>query len=508
MISRSSKQFLLLFPCLFLVLIARTAAHGCSCGPRPTTLDSYDGSDVVVITRLLSVEKVPVEKAQNTEDRYYPDGIRSATMMVEKVFKGHLKVRDEIVLGQGSGADCIWSFEEQWIGEQFLFYLGTPKKGRADDYPPFSEPHWWHAGTCGRSRKLEQATEDLLYLENMAKLRGKSRISGTIGARWGNPDIDVENKKIKIIGAKKTYHVKTDAKGVFEIYDVPPGEYLIEPETPSGYRVQSYPSLIRDLPTMDRTGEGEAKLKKNQVPIVLEPKKHTSVNIYFVIDNAVRGKVTDPSGKPLRGVSVRLLERNQKEEFGPIDYTNEKGEFVITQVPIGEYILAVNEGGELSASQPFKTLYYPNVTERDRAAVITIGPGGLVSDINIVVPKLEETIIVEGVLKYSDGKPVAEETVRFEAEESEGINGGSSAETDAEGRFSMRLLKGVKGELLAEDYVYVGEYVDCPKRDSFIKQSGKDSLTVKTNVVRIVAEQNIFDLELTFPFPKCEKAKP
>ena len=44
-------------------------------------------------------------------------------MVVERVFKGKLKIRDEIVFGQGGGADCIWTFDEESIGHQFLFYL-------------------------------------------------------------------------------------------------------------------------------------------------------------------------------------------------------------------------------------------------------------------------------------------------------------------------------------------------------------------------------------------------
>jgi len=42
-------------------------------------------------------------------------------MIVEKVFKR--KVRDEIVFGQGGGAECIWTFDEKSIGHQFSSYL-------------------------------------------------------------------------------------------------------------------------------------------------------------------------------------------------------------------------------------------------------------------------------------------------------------------------------------------------------------------------------------------------
>ena len=51
------------------------------------------------------------------------------------------------------------------------------------------------------------------------------------------PDIDVEGKRIKIIGKDKTYEAKTDKDGIFEIYDLPPGKYFVEPEMPAGWKI-------------------------------------------------------------------------------------------------------------------------------------------------------------------------------------------------------------------------------------------------------------------------------
>ncbi|HKP36926.1 MAG TPA: SpaA isopeptide-forming pilin-related protein [Pyrinomonadaceae bacterium] len=490
-----------LLPLTIFLFASSNVANACSCGRRPTVLDSYDGSDVVVITRLLSVEKVA-----NTEERHYVDGVRSATMVVEKVFKGNLKISDQIVFGQGGGADCIWTFNEKWVGDQFLFYLDAPKKDSDRSFLPFNEGDWWYAVTCGRSTGVEYATEDLLYLENMSKLRGKTRISGSVGGGWRNPEMEVENKLVKIIGSKKTYELKTDSHGVFEIYDLPPGKYLVEPEIPTGYKLDRF--VLRYSPSVASTDEDEAESKSlKKIPIVLEPKKHASVNIGFEIDNAVRGKVSDPTGKPMYGVCVYLWRPDQKDGFGPFDCTDEEGQFEITEVPTGEYIVVANNDGKLSAREPFKTLYYPGVSERARAAIVTIGPGGVVNDINIVVPKLEDRIVVEGVLKYSDGKPVAEEWVEFEAEKVEGIDGDARGKTDSAGHFSLNILKNLKGQLFAEDWIYKGEYVNCPKLDRLIKESGNDHLTIKTNVITVVAEKNLYNLDLTFPFPRCEKAK-
>ena len=89
----------------------------------------------------------------------------------------------------------------------------------------------------------------------------------------------------------------------------------------------------------------------------------------------------------------------------------------------------------------------------------------------------------------------------------EGIDGDVSFETDSNGRFSIELLKGIEGDLASEAWVHLGQYADCPKLESLIKKGGKDNLTVQTNVIHITAERDVYNLELTFPFPQCKEAK-
>jgi Carboxypeptidase regulatory-like domain len=495
MLSRCWKQFTFLSLCSLILLSGNQIARACSCMPRPPVLDSYDESDVVVILRALSVEKV-----KDTDERHYVEGIRSTTMLVEKVFKGNLKVGSEIVFGQGGGADCIWTFDEKSIGEQFLFYVNTPRKY----YREGMDPNLWYAGTCGRSNGLRHATEDLLYLENIDKVRGKTRISGSIGGGWKHPELKVDDKKIRIVGAKGEYEVKTDSHGVFEIYDLPPGRYFIEPEIPAGYKINSFTGRSSRRVVGADFYENDLKFGK-RVPIDLEPKRHAAVDITFAIDNAVRGKVVDAEGNPMSGACVTLRHAEKKEGGGGGDCTNENGLFEITSVPSGSYIVVMNDDGKPSSREPFRTFYYPNVTERDSATIITIGPGEVIDDLNMVVASVLETITIEGTLRYSDGKPVVDGYVDFDAEKSEKVDGDVIKKTDANGHFSIRILKGIKGELSADDYVYIGEYENCPKLDSLIRKTGKDSLTVKTNVISIQGDKDLFNLELVYPFPGCKK---
>lgn len=492
----------LVFRCLLfsvfstaLLLTVTKTANACSCGPRSSVLESLERADEVVIVRAVSVEKV-----KDTEDRHYVEGVRSTTMVVEKVYKGKLKVRDEIVFGQGNGANCIWTFNEKSVGHEFLFYLARPEKV-ASPYLALDEAGLWVAYGCGRSRELDDATEDLLYLENVSKLRGETRISGSIGGGYAYPDIDVAGKKIKIIGAKKTYQTKTNKDGVFEIYDLPPGQYFIAPEIPAGWKID--PMLFR-FSNVIEDEIGSAK----QVGVMLEPKKHASVDIVFTIDNYVRGRVLDSAGRAMYQVCVYLLRPGQQDALGPSDCTDEQGRFEIKEVPEGEYVLVANQDGKPSSHEPFPRIFYPNVMERERAAVLNIRPGENVANLDIVIPKLEETVTISGVLRYSDGKPVVGKRVKFKVTTpNEKVHGDVNEETDKAGRFTLRILKGLTGEVAGEYWILRGLFKNCPKVDELIAKSGSDAVTVSSNVIKLTTEQDMYEVELTLPFPQCEKAK-
>jgi hypothetical protein len=140
--------------------------------------------------------------------------------------------------------------------------------------------------------------------------------------------------------------------------------------------------------------------------------------------------------------------------------------------------------------------------------VISIRTGETIENLDIVIPALEEMITIEGVLHYSDGKPVADEWVKFKAtKKDEKVDGDVSERTDRNGKFRLQVLKGLRGEVFGEDWLTTGLYRDCPKVDELIAKSGQKNLTVLTNIVTLTTEQDVYEVELTLPFPRCKRAK-
>ena len=78
-------------------------------------------------------------------------------------------------------------FHEDYIGVRGLYYLGVPKDGTL-------------AGItfCGRSASIKNATEDLLYLDKMDQVLGKTRVSGRYEGCFYGKEINVAGRKIRI----------------------------------------------------------------------------------------------------------------------------------------------------------------------------------------------------------------------------------------------------------------------------------------------------------------------
>ena len=241
------------------VLLQTAIGFACTCAPKRPVLDEYEASPVVVIARVASVEKAA--KPNNNGGDY---GVRSSRLVVEKVYKGDVRAGDEILLGQGNGANCQMRFSEENIGLRALFYLGVPHEGTP-----------LNVTFCGRSTSVARATEDLLYLDKLDQVRGKTRVSGRYEGGFYGKQINVAGRKIRIVSEAETYETITDDDGVFEIYDLPPGNYRLEPELE--------PGLLLDFAWIHHSSGGinRDQPSETSVAFTLKPQRHMSMDLGF-----------------------------------------------------------------------------------------------------------------------------------------------------------------------------------------------------------------------------------
>src|SRR6185295_2423020 len=216
---------------------------------------------------------------------------------------------------------------------QFLFYLGSYKE----------TPGVWMAGTCGRSDYADRAIDDLLYLNNIAKHKGQSRISGTLSF-YQSPTAEgdkpiykrLSGKKVRITGNNKVYELTTNEGGVYEIYDLPAGTYEIDPEVPVGWQISHFsgPRLVADLPRL-----GEEPKSPNTIRLLLAAGQHRYLDVGYKINNVIRGTVFDNQGNPLNRVCLDIIPaQGKKSQYSyKMDCTEPDGSFSIDDVPPGNY---------------------------------------------------------------------------------------------------------------------------------------------------------------------------
>jgi len=352
-------------------LIFPKDARACSCIGDPSVQDEFERSDHVIIAKITG--PVTMQKPLNTENTLTPaDFLQAAgiaVMTVEKTYKGTLKPGEKFEMINNSSS-CDPRFDEKDIGREFLFYL---VKERDLQETPLRFRWGWMP--CKRSRETKSAAEDILYLDNLSSAKGRTRLSGTL---QGDAGFRFSGMKVVIRQGGKTWETVADSNGVYEIYDLPTGEYEIEPELPKGWTINT-PGMA---PTAD---------PGRSLTAVLSEGWHASKHIHIIPDNVIRGQLLSPLGKPLSNEHMTARISGKSGEVldgGDFGYMNKNGEFDLRATREGEYVLFVTSA-TATEDFPFCTLYYPGVTDIEKAKVFSIKPGTFFDGLVFQVPKPE-----------------------------------------------------------------------------------------------------------------------
>jgi hypothetical protein len=475
-------KFLIINGIWLAIVFFSQSAMACSCYPTQTVDKEFAKTPNVVVLKLQSIKQNDGEPVN-----YF--------LSVEKIFKGELKA--DKVLNFTIDSNCSWFFGEEQIGSEFLFYLGgRPAKGEK-----------WVGSICSRSGSVEDKSNDLVYLENEAKLRGRTRLSGRIDkfiqtdnnseSPWTIP---LPGRKIRISGNGRNVELVSDKNGFYEIYDLPVGKYRMTLEKVDGY-------IFSDE-------------KVNYADFEIKPKSHTERDFFYLIDNEISGKIVDKKGQPIEEVCVNLIsQKTQKVLTTFSSCTDKNGAFGLTGIPVGTYKIVINkdlneQGINSFSKSPFlSTFYYPNAKDEDSAAKISVGESFYLRNLRLVPPEMKETVTITGRLVYSDGKPAVNGAVQFidskqiaEASDQIFISDFESR-TDKKGEFKIKVLKGQSGVLRGVFYSFPSAFKSCPKIDKVLKQNSNKIEQLETNRVEISSAQNRNSLVLKFPFPFCKEAE-
>lgn len=230
----------------------------------------------------------------------------------------------------------------------------------------------WKSQICSRSNWSRGAAADLMYLEKMDKLKGKSRLYGVV-AKFIESSLEgeypkktfLEGFRVRVLGKGRDITLRTDKNGVYEIYGLPRGKYKVIPDKVPGFKLE------------DGEEWEEAELYSSE--------DISDADFRFEIENSIEGRVLDSDAKPVSGACIDAIPYQgiKSKHFRAIDCAKDDGQFRISNIPPGTYILTINRAGDTAEKEPPSAVYYPKTKNRNEAGLITIGPGDHLKGLDI-----------------------------------------------------------------------------------------------------------------------------
>jgi hypothetical protein len=400
-----------------LLATAVPGAEACSCPRRAPACEAYWTADAIFRGRVDAIARAPVSAA---------DPLRSVTVRftVLESLKGAAGPVLEIVT-PGSRSTCGYRFV---AGREYFVYAW-----RIDGA--------LRTGACSRTAPADRARADLEYARQAVAAEPLGRISGRVLLRHHDlltaryrtrPMRDVP---VTLRRDDFSVTVRTNRAGEFAASGLAAGAYSVElPDLPGRFRVEvdRAPVELRDI-------RGCAVVEASVYP-----------------DGRVTGRITDSSGKPVRGLTVDLTVRSDADgapSRGSPErvqaVTGGDGRYELTEVPEGRFVVGINtQPGRVTSRKT--QVFYPGVLQPADAALVAVPAGGRVELPDLMVPASVRFAEIAGVIFDTDRVPVEGARVYLRGPEERDFILTAPVVTDLSGRFTIAALMGEEYLVFAE----------------------------------------------------------
>jgi hypothetical protein len=374
--------------------------------------EAYGSASVVFVgmATKMTVESANSQFPSNAISTTLTRGRTVALLEVEEKFG---QTFSEAVQIYGEGTTCDFQFK---TGERYLVYA------------------YQHANTkilytniCSGTTSLVEARDHLTYLRGAVTSSG-GILTGDVTRQINGRTEPITGAEITLVNGDRTFRGKTDAAGKFTVEGLPEGRYKVHTNPRTNYS------------RLEVMAEGPLSEWEVEVP------GRGCVNTWFVArpEGEIAGTVTDESGIVPRDLEPQLIpvdakaEENAHESVRLGQLANFRFSFVLP----GRYYLGFNLKGGPSLLSPYPEFYYPGVTERAKAKIITLAEGQKITNLSLPRPLRLGERMLEGVVVWPDGKPYIEDCGIQIANPRTGYREGNCVSPDAQGRFKIKAVEG------------------------------------------------------------------
>jgi protocatechuate 3,4-dioxygenase beta subunit len=266
-----------------------------------------------------------------------------------------------------------------------------------------------------------------------ATVSGKVTIKGKPA-----PEVVVGLRSSQPAQFSPTFKATTDQDGNYRVGGVPAGSYVLAPVTPA--------FVISDVNN-----------SMGQTVVVADGENIEGMDFDLVRGGVITGKVTDADGSPLVEEHVNLLPLDQRNQRGPVYsdslnfVTDDRGIYRMFGIRPGHYKVSIGEGndnfyGRFGRSRlAFRTTFYPDATDPDKATVIKIEEGTVATKIDIALSQTVQSFSVTGRIVDESEKPVPSVSIGLsriisDANNFSSYDGGVGARSDSRGEFRLENL--------------------------------------------------------------------
>ncbi|HKU72302.1 MAG TPA: carboxypeptidase regulatory-like domain-containing protein [Pyrinomonadaceae bacterium] len=197
----------------------------------------------------------------------------------------------------------------------------------------------------------------------------------------------------------------TDPDGFYRITNVAPGNYEV-------------------LPTVPAYVPAERREVRSKSVLVAEDDDIEGINFALVRGGVITGRITDADGRPIIQQQVSIYQENalnqlsqqqqpQRQVFPTtVVQTDDRGIYRVYGLEAGRYKISSGRSDEIFSTSvntirtSYKQIFYPDVSEQEKAKVIEVTEGSEATDIDIVLGRALQMFAATGRVIDDKGLPV------------------------------------------------------------------------------------------------------